>query len=38
MTWELFADIVNAIVLFSAFFIVGAVIYIYIDNTRKRKK
>jgi len=38
MTWELFADIVNAIVLCCAFTMVGCIAYVYIDNTRRKKK
>lgn len=38
MTWELFADIVNTILLCCAFTMVGSIIYVYIDNTRRKKK
>lgn len=37
MTWELFADIVNAILLCCAFTMLGSIIYVYIDNRKANK-
>lgn len=37
MTWELFASILNYILLASAFSVIGICIYVYIDNRKANK-